>query len=199
MALQNVYTQSYGQIKDLLQKIKDGQAPEKFTTQHLKDIGLASSNHRAYIPILKAIGFLSSEGVPTEKYKNYRNTAMSRQVLGEALREAYSDIFTISNDPLKADRKLIEGKFKSEFNATENTATLMTNTFINLLKEADIKPESKQTQQEFKHIEAEPSLEKEFKKDLKTSFNYNIEIHLPATKDVEVYNAIFKALKEQLF
>jgi hypothetical protein len=30
------------------------------------------------------------------------------------------------------------------------------------------------------------------------SFHYNIQIHLPATKDVEVYNAIFKSLKEHL-
>ena len=27
---------------------------------------------------------------------------------------------------------------------------------------------------------------------------YNIKVHLPATKDVEVYNAIFKSLKEHL-
>ena len=30
------------------------------------------------------------------------------------------------------------------------------------------------------------------------SLNYNIQVHLPATKDVEVYNAIFKSLKEHL-
>ena len=28
------------------------------------------------------------------------------------------------------------------------------------------------------------------------SFHYNIQIHLPATKDVEVYNSIFKSLKQ---
>jgi hypothetical protein len=28
--------------------------------------------------------------------------------------------------------------------------------------------------------------------------NYNIQIHLPATKDLEVYNAIFKSLREHL-
>ena len=28
--------------------------------------------------------------------------------------------------------------------------------------------------------------------------HYNIQIHLPATKDVEVYNAIFKSLREHL-
>jgi hypothetical protein len=31
------------------------------------------------------------------------------------------------------------------------------------------------------------------------SLHYNIEIHLPATKDIEVYNAIFKSIKEHLF
>jgi hypothetical protein len=29
--------------------------------------------------------------------------------------------------------------------------------------------------------------------------HYNIQIHLPATKDIEVFNAIFKSLKEHLF
>jgi hypothetical protein len=28
--------------------------------------------------------------------------------------------------------------------------------------------------------------------------HYNIQIHLPATKDVEVYNAIFKSLRNHL-
>ena len=28
--------------------------------------------------------------------------------------------------------------------------------------------------------------------------HYNIQIHLPATKDIEVYNSIFKSLKEHL-
>jgi hypothetical protein len=29
--------------------------------------------------------------------------------------------------------------------------------------------------------------------------HYNIQIHLPATKDVEVYNAIFKSLRDHLY
>lgn len=30
------------------------------------------------------------------------------------------------------------------------------------------------------------------------NLRYNIEIHLPPTKDIEVYNAIFKSIKEHL-
>jgi hypothetical protein len=32
----------------------------------------------------------------------------------------------------------------------------------------------------------------------KPTLHYNIQIHLPATKDIEVFNSIFKALKEHL-
>jgi hypothetical protein len=32
----------------------------------------------------------------------------------------------------------------------------------------------------------------------RAGLHYNIQIHLPATKDVEVYNAIFKSLKDHL-
>lgn len=34
--------------------------------------------------------------------------------------------------------------------------------------------------------------------DRSLQLRHNIEVHLPATKDIEVYNAIFKALKENL-
>lgn len=30
------------------------------------------------------------------------------------------------------------------------------------------------------------------------SFHYNIQIHLPATTDISVFNAIFRSLKENL-
>ena len=69
MGLPNVYTYNYGQLSLLFKKIVEGQAPTKFTQQHLKDIGFVSSNHRSFIPILKALGFLSSPVLCTKKDK----------------------------------------------------------------------------------------------------------------------------------
>lgn len=99
MALTNAYVQVYGQLADVFQRIADGQAPEKFTSQHLKDLGFASSNFRAVIPLLKALGFLSVDGTPTSRYHEYRNPAQSRMVMAEALRDAYGDLFTIKAKP----------------------------------------------------------------------------------------------------
>lgn len=207
MSLPSVYTQVYGQIPEFLAKLQEGQAPSSFTQQHLKDIGFPSSNHRAFIPMLKALGFLTASGSPTPRYHAYRDKSQARQVLGEAIKEAYSDLFVIKSHPSDKDKSLIEGKFKSVHNATDRPAELMAKTFFALLKIADI--DHVPTPQP-KLADPSPSLPAEAGETappLKGSasalsplpgLHYNIQIHLPATKDVEVYNAIFKSLKEHL-
>jgi len=202
MALTNAYVQVYGQLADVFRRIAEGQAPEKFTAQHLKDLGFASSNFRAVIPLLKALGFLSDDGSPTSRYHEYRNTAQSKRIMGEALRDAYGDLFTIKSSPTAADRELIEGKFKSVHNATPNTAKLMASTFYSLLELADLSSAAAQPKKEPKQPEtpAQTKTEREFPPPPHhaPTLHYNIQIHLPATKDVEVFNAIFKSLKDHL-
>ncbi|QHO74695.1 hypothetical protein ACH79_20720 [Bradyrhizobium sp. CCBAU 051011] len=204
MALPDVYVQIYGQLPDIFKRISEGQAPDKFTSQYLKDIGFQSTNHRAIIPLLKALGFLSAEGVPTSRYHSYRDHSQARRVMGQAVREAYSDLFTIKAHPTDADRSLIEGKFKSAHNTTERMAKLMTSTFYSLLPLADLTAATPSITLESKQ-ENEPTLPHEVSRSDKlvrsvrpATLHYNIQIHLPATKDVEVFNAIFKSLREHL-
>jgi hypothetical protein len=203
MALSNAYVYSYGRIPQLLASIRDGQAPAQFTQQLLKDLGLTSSSDRAFLPLLKAIGFLTPDGKPTPQYHDYRDHSKSAQVLGSALREAYSDIFLIKAKPTADDREAIQGKFKSYHNCTDQVAKLMTNTFLALLQEADISGKAS-------HVEIDRDITTNDTKKLEQnvpsvlsrspspSLHYNIQIHLPATKDIEVYNAIFKSIKEHL-
>jgi len=206
MALTNAYTQVNKQIPDLFKKISEGEAPPQFNQQYLKDLGYRSSNHRMFIPLLKALGFLSNDGKPTPRYHDYRNGAMSRKVMGDALRDAYADIFVLKAKPTDADKPLIQGKFKSAHNVSDNLARLMTATFYSLLVIADLSAQSgasgKQVEKE--KSEQDQSQDRDKDKDKKEvtrshpSLHYNIQIHLPATKDIEVFNAIFKSLKEHL-
>ena len=202
MALPTTYTQAYGQLGEFFSKIRDAQAPDKFTLQILKDLGYKSNNHRPYIPLLKSLGFLSSDGTPTQRYHDYRNHSLSKNKMGEALKEAYSDIFLIKEKPSTSDKDLILGKFKSYHNTSDNVAKLHLNTFYSLLDLANLdskvsKP-AVQTENE-REKEKEKFEEKQTKEKLKSlGLHYNIQIHLPATKDVEVYNAIFKSLKDHL-
>lgn len=207
MALSSSYIQVYGQLPDVFARISEAQAPEKFTRQYLKDLGFASTNFNALIPLLKSLRFLTSDGAPTTRYLEYRNTARSRQIMAEALREAYGDLFTIKAKPTEADRELIEGKFKSTHNVSPNVAKLMTSTFYALLGLADLdaSPSPKVTVAEDKptvqaagppalHVLTGPNDDRHRENShAKPTLHYNIQIHLPATKDVEVFNAIFKA------
>jgi hypothetical protein len=43
-----------------------------------------------------------------------------------------------------------------------------------------------------------PALHAEEPKRRKSEYHYNIQIHLPVTSDISVYNAIFKSLKDNL-
>jgi hypothetical protein len=189
----------------IMQKIIEGTAPKKFTQAHLKSIGFASSNDVGIIGLLKDLGFLSADGAPTQRYHDYRDKSRSTAVMAEALREAYEDLFHVNERPTNADREAIEGKFKSVHNATDRIAAEQTKTFFALLKLADLdaagKAKVKKKPEEQEDLHNEKSRKKERAAGVEFPFaglRYNVEIHLPATKDVEVYNAIFKSLKEHL-
>ncbi len=203
MALPTTYTQETKVLPEFFGKLRDAQAPDKFTLQIIKDFGYKSNNHRAFLPLLKALGFLTADGSPTTRYHNYRNHAMSKSVMGEAIKETYSDLFLIKAKPTNSDKALIEGKFKSYHNVSDTVAGLMTKTFYALLDLADLEATTESTKSSVKETAAKSDEENIVKTLSKTShssvgLHYNIQIHLPATKDVEVYNAIFKSLKDHL-
>jgi hypothetical protein len=205
MSLPTTYTQESKKLKDFFNKIRDAQAPQKFTQQLLKDWGYKSNNHRAFIPLLKALGFLTADGSPTQRYHEYRNHSVSSNIMANALRDAYSDIFLIKEKPTQSDKLLIAGKFKSFHNASPTVANLMTKTFYSLLELADLNNNFNTSEKIEKYeMPMDSKNESLNTKDLKIKDNenlglhYNIQIHLPATKDLEVYNAIFKSLKDHL-
>lgn len=203
MGLPIVYMASgTANVPKVLAKIVEGAPPAKFTQAHLKGIGFTASGDRPIIPVLKAIGFLTADGTPTAVYHAYRDKSKSKQVLGAALRETYSSLFQINENLTDSDRVAIEGKFKSEGGLDEPKAKLAAATFLAFWKLADHSAKgspAKQAEEEPEGIvemgnEKPPAAGRKFS----TGLHYNIEIHLPATKDIEVFNAIFRALRENL-
>lgn len=203
MALLNRATQIYQQLPKVFKALREGTAPDKFNQQYLVDLGFGGSNYRVLIPLLKDLGFLSTDGIPTQRYMNYLDGSQSERVLGEAVKQSYSDIFTITKSPSKGDREKIAGKFKSSFNLSDLQAERNANTFLALAELSDfsdstlsgvtapVAPPSADTP-----ANEEPSERARVGRVI--GLKYDIAIHLPATKDIEVYNAIFKSLKDHL-
>jgi len=209
MGLTGKYSVAAGRLPELFAKIRDGQAPAQFTQQLLKDWGFTSSHDRAAIPLLKELGFLSPDGKPTSRYLDYRDHSRSKAIMAEAVHEAYADLFLIKEHPDESDKDAIYGKFRSFHNVSDAVAGWMTKTFYTLLSLSDTKAKAGKVKSTSPTLEQEKSGQQAPKDSDKSSedknnfFNapglhYNIQIHLPATKDVEVYNAIFKSLREHL-
>ena len=202
------YLPSTKNVPAIFQQIVSGTAPDKFSVEHLRNIGFGSSNDRAIIPLMKDLGFLTADGTPTQRYHNYRNASLSKKVMGEAIKEAYQPVFHVKEKPTKTDKVTIVGLFKSTHNVADRVAECMAATFFSLLDLADLSdgpitttPTIKKKDED--ESDALPSKKKpseiqSFNTVLGHNFRYNIEIHLPASKDIEVYNAIFKSLKEHL-
>ena len=200
------YMTSVKNLPAIMQKIVEGTAPEKFTIAHLKSIGFKSSNDQGILPLLKDLGFLSADGTPTQRYHDYRDRSQSKTVMADALREGYEELFHINEKPTESDRDAIHGKFKSAHNVTDRVAQEQTRTFLALLKLADLDTKKKSKKAVTRAEERPPNAGGDGAETKRRTeghidvvgLRYNVEIHLPATKDVEVYNAIFRSLKEHL-
>jgi hypothetical protein len=208
------YMTSVKNVPEILSKLQDGVAPNRFTNQHLRDLGFTSSNDRGIIPLLKDLGFLSPDGTPTDLYQQYRNRHDAPRVLAKALRDAYGDLFTISERPSESDRTRFIGKFKSTHNVSDKVANLQTATFLALLRLADLdasevaeqptEPPAPVMSSDVQALVPMPRPEDGSNGQqspaaaVPVGLSYTIEIHLPASTDVTVYNAIFKSLREHL-
>jgi hypothetical protein len=91
------YTVVTGRIKDLLAKVRSTGRPPKLTVAHLKTLGFTSSNDASLIGVMKFIGFVDSNGIPTPVWNEYRG-AKYRQVLASAIRTGYADLFATYPD-----------------------------------------------------------------------------------------------------
>jgi len=168
------------------------------------------------IPLLKGLGFLSSDGSPTERYRAYLDETRSKTVMGEAVKEAYSDIFVIRSNPSQADKAIIQGKFKSTFNLSDVVASRAANTFLSLVELSDYEvaeqsegngKDDNLSETDSPNVETPDPESANSKPNTnvvdpiklnKLEMRYNIQIHVPATKDIEVYNSIFKSIREHL-
>lgn len=209
MALPTSYmTGSFTKIPQYFDTMLTAKAPDKFTVKFMSDLGFTSSNDRQFVNVLKAIGFLDDSGTPTERYFKFLDQSCSKLMVAEGVREAYADLFALNVNAQTMTKQEVEGKFKTLTNGSKENATIghMASTFINLCAYADWSgtKASKQKKEETLSNNEQPSkaIEQGFDHNgpaLKgIDLNYDIHIHLPATRDQAVYDALFASLVKHI-
>lgn len=206
------YLMSPKRFPELLSKLQTAAVPERVTFELLKKLGFTSSNDRSFPALLKRLGFLDQNGQPTDRYRAYRHKGHAKRVLAEGIREVYADLFALHTDANSEDREAVKGLVSRVTGREQRYVDLITSTFEILCENADFSPEVEPARPPAHKLEAEKRDEKhrEDRKPDKAehentdrggrpiAFSYNIQIHLPATTEIAVYNAIFKSLKEHL-
>jgi len=221
MSLPDQYLLTTKNLDAFFNAIINAQPPKKFTQKFLEQLEFKSTNDRLLIGVLKAIGFLDAEGVPQSKYYEFIDQTQSKVVLADAIREAYSDLFAVNKNANTLTESEVKNKLKTLLQGakSENVLHKMANTFRALCDYADFQ-ELKNQNESIATRDNEPkqenynqnnsyansnsdTKERDSKvihelKAIQTEMHYNIQIHLPETRDIAVYEAIFKALKEHL-
>ncbi|MBL7726954.1 MAG: DUF5343 domain-containing protein [Dinghuibacter sp.] len=202
--LSKKYLNSVKNLNSIIRKMVTAPAPEKFTIEFLKNLGFPDSNDRAVIGLLKDLRFLTEGAVPTQRYIIYQETNGAGYVLNEALREAYSDIFSVNNNPSPVRNAAVRELFKNTHQVSDQLAGFMSNTFFSLLDMAqnNIYDQHRDPIKLPRDYEAGVLLKKNYREQNGQtnlpSLKYNIQIHLPVSRDIEIYHSIFKSLKEHL-
>ncbi len=194
------YMISNNKISQIITKIQQAARPQKFTLEFLRSIGFTSTNDRAFIPLAKKLGFLMEDGTPTSLYDQLKDSTCTATILALQIKNLYSELFAINTEIQKSSEADIKGAISRVTGKDADGVTRIYNTFKALCGIADFTTAT--TNQDVYNaevIENETISTSTFKDTALTSqFHYNIQIHLPATNDISVYNAIFKSLKENL-
>lgn len=211
MALPESYLMTTKNLTSFFNSLVNAQAPPKFTMKFLEQLEFKSTTDRLFVGVLKGLKFIDPNGIPTEKYFKFIDQTQSKLVLAEAIREAYSDLFAVNVKANELSANDVKNKLKTLFQGSksEKVLELMALTFTGLCNYADftqvaagkevvtIKNQSNNDNAEQEN-DSHKMTHELINKKITTEMHYNIQIHLPETRDITVYDAIFKSLKQHL-
>ena len=202
------YLASPGSIKSALEKIRTAATPERVTGDFVQTkLQIKGGTGAAIPPYLKKVGFVGSDGTPTDLYKRFRNHATSGGAVAEAVKIGYRELaqaneyfFDLVDKDLLALIVQVTG-----VESDSQVAKLTLSTLKALKAFADF--DSKSGAEE---VVLNGSVSNEGSTSTQHTFpaqvvgrvglnlSYTINLNLPATSDQAVFNAIFRSLKEHL-
>jgi hypothetical protein len=217
MSLPTAYLVTTRNLEAFLNAIKTAKAPERVNNKFLANLEFSSSNDRLFIGLLKALGLTDDSGVPTKRYFEFLDQTRSGAVLAEAIREAYSDIFAVNTKAQELSFDDVKNKLRTltQGQRSDDVLGWMAKTFKALTDLADWSAPSSTsaasttesvpdsgTGEPTRGQEVATKQESDHRDDISKlqlrELHYNIQIILPESRDVAVYDAIFESLRRHL-
>lgn len=203
------YITAPGNIEKALLGIKAAATPERVTQDFVKTIlKIPGGSGDQMTSFLRKIGFANADGTPTNIYKKFRNPVTSGAAVAEALKVGYGALYTRNEYMHELSDKDLKGLIIEDTGlSADASAVLLTLSVIKALKKfadfnssnmnEEIESDKPLTIEQSPHNHA-PIQQIQPSKKVGLNLSYTINLNLPATSDVAVFNAIFKSLKENL-
>lgn len=199
------YLSSPGTLDTALPRIREAAKPDRFTGDFVSTVlQIRGGAGRAVPPFLKKIGFLKSDGSPTDLYERFRNQASSGAAMAEAIRLGYKPLYRVNEYAHKLSDADLRGAIVqvTGLEPKNNTVNLIHRTYKKLAAVASFDGKAA-PRKEAPHgggasgVKEEPPRPGHLR-DGGIQLAYTINLNLPATTNIEVFNAIFRSLRENL-
>ena len=200
------YTTTPGKFKEILESIIRAERPPKFSGDFMESVlGFSGGSARSVPPILKRMRYLTSDGTPTELYAKFKSDSARSGAALEGLRAAFSEIFRKNEYAHKAP----EGSVKdiiveiTGLNKSDGVLRAIYGTFDALrsyVSANEVLPKGSDNRGDADDEVADTEvLRHAGGAALKPlGLTYNINIVLPETTNVQVFNAIFESVRRNL-
>jgi hypothetical protein len=208
MAVEYQYAAVPSKLKDFLGKIQQTGIPDKATYNWLETLGYKSTNDRGMVRVLNFIGFIDSNGKPTDYWQQYRGPK-HRSVLATATKEGYSELYSIYPEAHNLSETELDHFFSMQSTAGKQVISRLVRTFITLCELADFsstQPQSGPVEASSPPIAApSPSIPAPLPvatnsvSQLTPSLHIDVQIHISADASPEQIDQIFASMAKHLY
>lgn len=200
-----------GKLSEFLGKVQSLGIPDKVNTKWLPTIGFGSKNDRTIIPVLKHVGLVSTDGVPTQAWTDFRGAASGR-ALGAAIVAAYDQLFKTYPDAPNRSADELQAFFRGHSSYGAQAVAKAVTTFKALCQHAEF-DEAGSSTQNVPRSDKLPGVDKGKSTPASTpaanqkpptarqlpSMHIDIQIHISPEASTEQIEKIFESMSKHLY
>ncbi len=197
-----VYTKTPKKLSTFLEKIRSLGIPNNADDDWLIRIGYDKASDRSLLVVLKYVGFVDQGGAPTKLWSDFR-TNNGPKALGISIREAYKKLFETYPNAQNLSDGEITAFYAGDYKGGTQGLSAISSTFKTLCAKADFAIEKKEEicdqdiTEQIKKTNTSRN-QPDSSKDKNLTINFNIQINLPNTDKSDIYDKIFKSMKQYL-
>lgn len=202
------YVTSPGNVERTLKAIQSAATPSQVNQDFVKTIlKIPGGSGDQITSYLKKIGFAATDGTPTDIYTKYRNPTTAGYAVADAIRHGYAPLFKRNEFMYELSDTDLKGLIIEETGQSKDSNVVgLVLSCIKALKKFAVWSSPIDSEKtiitvedgDHQHQFHDQKRQTTDTNELGLNLSYTINLNLPATSDVAVFNAIFKSLKENL-